>query len=230
SVHNLGLLTYGQLVLRSFGTKNMYSATSLDQLPHMLAALQMFGNQLLMPVPDVDRTDLFICLGANPLASNGSIMIAPDIRGRLKAMRDRGGRVIVQTRQVDHPALQFAARHDAEGFLAAELANRNSPSYPPLTSLARLVASGPDSAEVQARVTAMAEWSERAIARGGHALLVLGPAPCPVERVRGEWRWHILVKGDPAALGRWVRTVGPRLAGSRRGVRMSLDREPVNLL
>lgn len=95
TAHNLGLLTYGQLALRSLGTKNMYSATSLDQLPHMLAALQMFGNQLLMAVPDVDRADLFICLGANPLASNGSIMTAPDIRGRLKAIRDRGGRVIV---------------------------------------------------------------------------------------------------------------------------------------
>ena len=95
TAHNLGLLTYGQLLMRTLGTKNMYSATSLDQLPHMLAALQMFGNQLLMPVPDVDRTDLMICLGANPLASNGSIMTAPDIRGRLKAIRDRGGRVIV---------------------------------------------------------------------------------------------------------------------------------------
>ena len=95
TAHNLGLLTYGQLLLRTMGTKNLYSATSLDQLPHMLAALLVFGNQLLMPVPDIDRTELFICLGANPLASNGSIMSAPDVRGRLKAIRDRGGRVIV---------------------------------------------------------------------------------------------------------------------------------------
>src|SRR6266550_8180008 len=95
TVHNLGLVTFGQLALRTLGTKNMYSATSLDQLPHMLAALMMFGNQLLMPVPDIDRSDLFICLGANPLASNGSIMTAPDVKGRLKAIRDRGGKVIV---------------------------------------------------------------------------------------------------------------------------------------
>ena len=95
SAHNLGLLTYGQLLLRTLGTKNSYSATSLDQLPHMLAALLMFGNQLLMPVPDIDRSDLFICLGANPLASNGSIMTAPDVKSRLKAIRERGGRVIV---------------------------------------------------------------------------------------------------------------------------------------
>ncbi|HEY5936844.1 MAG TPA: molybdopterin-dependent oxidoreductase, partial [Kofleriaceae bacterium] len=95
TAHNLGLLTYGQLLLRTMGTKNLFSATSLDQLPHMLAALLVFGNQLLMPVPDIDRSDLFICLGANPLASNGSLMSAPDVKSRLKAIRDRGGRVIV---------------------------------------------------------------------------------------------------------------------------------------
>ena len=95
TAHNLGLLTYGQLLLRTLGTRNAYSATSLDQLPHMLAALLVFGNQLLMPVPDIDRCDLFICLGANPLASNGSIMTAPDVKSRLKAIRDRGGQVIV---------------------------------------------------------------------------------------------------------------------------------------
>src|SRR5262249_38841554 len=95
TAHNLGLLTFGQLLFRTLGTRNMYSATSLDQLPHMLAALLMFGNQLLMAVPDVDRSDLFICLGANPLASNGSLMTAPDMRERLKAVRARGGQVIV---------------------------------------------------------------------------------------------------------------------------------------
>src|SRR5262245_46320216 len=113
SAHNLGLLTYGQLALRTLGTKNMYSATSLDQLPHMLAALKMFGNQLLMPVPDVDRADLFICLGANPLASNGSLMTAPDIRGRLKAIRDRGGRVIV----LDPRRTETAERADRHLFI-----------------------------------------------------------------------------------------------------------------
>jgi anaerobic selenocysteine-containing dehydrogenase len=113
TAHNLGLMTYGQLALRSLGTKQMYSATSLDQLPHMLAALQMFGNQLLMPVPDVDRSDLFICLGANPLASNGSLMTAPDIRGRLKAIRDRGGRVIV----LDPRRTETAERADAHHFI-----------------------------------------------------------------------------------------------------------------
>jgi len=113
SAHNLGLLTYGQLALRTLGTRNMFSATSLDQLPHMLAALTMFGNQLLMPVPDVDRCDLFVCLGANPLASNGSIMTAPDIRGRLKAIQERGGKVIV----LDPRRTETAEKADQHLFL-----------------------------------------------------------------------------------------------------------------
>src|SRR5206468_12285236 len=81
--------------MRKLGTRNCYSATSADQLPHMLAALQMFGDALLMPVPDIDRTDFFLCLGGNPLVSNGSIMTAPDMRGRLKALRARGGTIVV---------------------------------------------------------------------------------------------------------------------------------------
>jgi anaerobic selenocysteine-containing dehydrogenase len=113
TVHNLGLMTYGVLLTGALGTRNRYSATSLDQLPHMLAALLMFGNQLLMPVPDIDRSDLFICLGANPLASNGSIMTAPDVKGRLKAIRDRGGRVIV----VDPRRTETADKADRHVFL-----------------------------------------------------------------------------------------------------------------
>ena len=113
TAHNLGLITYGQLLMRTLGTKNAYSATSLDQLPHMLAALMMFGNQLLMPVPDIDRADLFICLGANPLASNGSIMTAPDVKRRLKAIRDRGGKVIV----IDPRRTETADKADRHLFL-----------------------------------------------------------------------------------------------------------------
>jgi len=113
TAHNLGLMTYGQLLLRSLGTRNQYSATSLDQLPHMLAALLMFGNQLLMPVPDIDRSELFICLGANPFVSNGSIMTAPDVKGRLKAIRDRGGRVIV----IDPRRTETADKADRHVFI-----------------------------------------------------------------------------------------------------------------
>jgi anaerobic selenocysteine-containing dehydrogenase len=113
SVHNLGLLTFGPLLLRGLGAPSRFSATSLDQLPHMLAALQMFGNPLLMPVPDIDRTDLMIIIGGNPLASNGSIMTAPDMRGRLRAIGERGGEVIV----IDPRRTETAARADRHLFI-----------------------------------------------------------------------------------------------------------------
>jgi anaerobic selenocysteine-containing dehydrogenase len=113
SAHNLGLLTYGQALFRGLGTRNLYSATSVDQLPHMLAALLVLGNQVLMPVPDLDRTDLFVCLGANPAVSNGSIMTAPNVRARLKAIRARGGRVVV----IDPRRTETAALADRHLFL-----------------------------------------------------------------------------------------------------------------
>lgn len=95
TAHNHGALLMLLPFIRALGSKNRYSATSVDQLPHQLACLQMFGHQALFPVPDIDRTEYFLVIGANPLASNGSIMTAPDMRGRLKALRARGGRLVV---------------------------------------------------------------------------------------------------------------------------------------
>jgi anaerobic selenocysteine-containing dehydrogenase len=93
--HNLGLMLFGLPLFRGLGTRNVFAATSVDQLPQMLAAYLMLGHQALLPVPDIDRTDLFVCIGANPLVSNGSLMTAPNMRGRLRALRERGGRVVV---------------------------------------------------------------------------------------------------------------------------------------
>ena len=73
----------------------MYSATSVDQLPHHLVASKLFGHMLNIPVPDIDHTDYFLILGANPVASNGSIMSSPNIKKRLKNIQNRGGKVIV---------------------------------------------------------------------------------------------------------------------------------------
>ena len=95
TAHNLGaMLAIGDFI-RSVRTQNMYSATSVDQLPHMVASWAMFGHQFLMPVPDVDRTRLFVCIGGNPVASGGSIMGAPGFEKRIDALRARGGRFIV---------------------------------------------------------------------------------------------------------------------------------------
>ncbi len=82
-------------LLRSIGTKWRFSATSVDQLPKHVSACLMFGSMTAFPIPDVDRTDHLLVLGANPLASNGSLMTAPDMRGRLRRLRERGGRLVV---------------------------------------------------------------------------------------------------------------------------------------
>lgn len=95
TVHNLGALLGMQAFGAALKSHNRYSATSVDQLPKMLASLQMYGHQLLISVPDVDRCDLFIVFGANPLVSNGSLMTAPGMKRRLDAIRARGGRVVV---------------------------------------------------------------------------------------------------------------------------------------
>ena len=95
NVHNLSNLFFGPLLLRGLRSKSRFSATSLDQLPHMLAAYLMWGHQLMLGIPDIDRTQHMLILGANPLASNGSLMTAPGMRDRLKALQARGGAVVV---------------------------------------------------------------------------------------------------------------------------------------
>ncbi len=95
NAHNFGTMVFGPPFLRTLRSKNRFSATSCDQLPLMLASYSMFGHQLLFPVPDIERTDFMMMLGANPLASNGSIMAAPGIKKRLQAISKRGGKVVV---------------------------------------------------------------------------------------------------------------------------------------
>ena len=79
SVHNYGMLTHQNHLFRWLRTKNRFSATSVDQLPHHLVSLWLFGHKSLFPIPDIDRSDYFLMLGANPLASNGSIWTVPDL-------------------------------------------------------------------------------------------------------------------------------------------------------
>ncbi len=95
SAHNLAALLYGRVFNKALGSRNVFSASSVDQMPKHVSAGMMFGGALTIPVPDLDRTMHLLVLGANPLASNGSLMTAPDARGRLRAIRERGGKVVV---------------------------------------------------------------------------------------------------------------------------------------
>jgi anaerobic selenocysteine-containing dehydrogenase len=95
NAHNLASLIYGRVLLLALGSANVYSASTVDQMPKQVSAGLMFGTALSIPVPDVDRTDYLLMLGANPFASNGSLLTAPDLPGRLRALRARGGRLVV---------------------------------------------------------------------------------------------------------------------------------------
>lgn len=95
NVHNLSGLLYNTPLLRALGSRNVYSASTVDQMPKQVSAGLMFGGLLTIPIPDVDHTDFLLILGANPLVSNGSLMTAPGMRDRLRALRARGGRVVV---------------------------------------------------------------------------------------------------------------------------------------
>ncbi|MCA9551857.1 MAG: molybdopterin-dependent oxidoreductase, partial [Myxococcales bacterium] len=113
TVHSVGAMLYGVLFTKALHTPNHFSATSLDQLPHMLAGYTMFGHQLLLPVPDLDRTSLLVIQGANPLISNGSLMSAGDVKARLRAIQARGGRVIL----IDPRATETAGLADEHLFI-----------------------------------------------------------------------------------------------------------------
>lgn len=95
NVHNYGSTLFLSPFVRSLKTRNRFTATSVDQLPHHLVAYFMFGHQFLLPIPDIDHTEYMLILGANPLVSRGSLMTAPDITTRLTAIRQRGGKVVL---------------------------------------------------------------------------------------------------------------------------------------
>ena len=121
TAHNLAALLYGRLLLKALGTKNLFSASTVDQQPKQLAVGHLFGTGLSVPLPDLDRTDHLLVLGANPMASNGSLMTAPDVRGRLRAIRARGGRIVVvdprRTRTAQEADEHVAIRPGTDAFL-----------------------------------------------------------------------------------------------------------------
>jgi anaerobic selenocysteine-containing dehydrogenase len=95
SAHGHEAVLYTRALLRAIGSKNIFSASTVDQMPKHVSVGHMFGTAFSVPIPDIDRTDHMLLLGANPLASNGSLMTAPDYRGRLRAIQERGGKFVV---------------------------------------------------------------------------------------------------------------------------------------
>ena len=176
--HKIGLSLYAPHLVRALGSHHVFSASTLDQMPKHLACALMFGSVLSIPVPDIDRTDYLLVLGANPAASNGSLWTVPDFRGRARALRRRGGRLVV----IDPRRSETAAIADAHHFLrpgsdaflllalaatlVAEDRLRLGALAPHLEGLeAALEAVRPFTAERVAPVTGLAPTTIRAIAR-----------------------------------------------------------------
>jgi anaerobic selenocysteine-containing dehydrogenase len=113
NAHNLSAMVYLQVLLRALGSKNVYSASSVDQMPKHFSAGHMFGHWTSIPIPDVDRSDHLMIWGANPLVSNGSLLTAPDMRGRIRRIRERGGKVVV----VDPRRTRTAENADEHHFI-----------------------------------------------------------------------------------------------------------------
>ena len=111
--HKMGLTLYFPRLARALGTRNMFSASSVDQVPKMLSVGLMFGSWLSVPVPDIERSRFLLIIGANPMVSNGSLWTVPDFRGKARALRARGGRIVV----IDPRRTETAAVADEHHFI-----------------------------------------------------------------------------------------------------------------
>jgi anaerobic selenocysteine-containing dehydrogenase len=127
NAHSLAGLLYLRPFVRALGTTNVFSASTVDQRPKEVASGLMFGGALTVPVPDVDRTDFLLMLGANPYASNGSLATAPDWPGRIEALIARGGTLVVvdprRSRTAEEATQHVAIRPGADAFLLMALVN-----------------------------------------------------------------------------------------------------------
>lgn len=116
NAHNFGNAIMLQRFFKALGTNNRYSSASADQLPHHVASNYMLGSGMLIPIPDIDHTDFMLIIGANPIVSNGSLMTAPGVGKRLKAIQQRGGKVVV----VDPRRTETAKKADQHLFIRPE--------------------------------------------------------------------------------------------------------------
>jgi anaerobic selenocysteine-containing dehydrogenase len=126
NAHNLSAITHGPAMLRVLGSQQIYTASTVDQMPKQVSSGLMFGTMLSVPIPDVNRCDHLLLLGANPLVSNGSLLTAPNMRGRLRAIRERDGKVVVvdprRTRTAEEASEHHFIRPGTDALLLAAMA------------------------------------------------------------------------------------------------------------
>jgi len=164
-------------------------------------------------------------------AAERTFQLLAQVAGRA-GRGDEPGEVLVQTARPQHPALRAALRHDYEAFAESEIGDRLPPGYPPHRRLANLVVSGLTEERVAEAADRTAEATREVAERNSLSDVdVIGPAPCPIDRIRGRWRWHFLLKSDrPASLGSLIRHLALHHGQPAGGLRLEIDRDPEALL
>lgn len=161
-------------------------------------------------------------------ASERTYQLLAQVAGRA-GRGPRGGRVIVQTRSPGHHAIRTAASHDTDQFLAMEREIRQAPAWPPHLAVVNLLVSSEDDVQAADGAEAVAAWCTRLLELRSLGLQLLGPAPAPLARLKGRWRWHVVLKGERREVSRVVRYLARRLP-QPTGCRAVIDRDPVSML
>jgi primosomal protein N' (replication factor Y) len=167
----------------------------------------LIGTQMLakgLDLPLVTLVGIVIAeVGLNlpdPFACERSFNLLTQVSGRAGRSK-RGGRVIMQTFQPEHYAIQAASRHDVDGFYARELNERKRLGYPPFTRLVRLEYRHFLNEKAEAETRRVAELIQNHLASGGHQQMnIIGPAPCFFSRLAGLHRWQVILRGQEPAL------------------------------
>jgi primosomal protein N' (replication factor Y) len=194
----------------------------------MIAKGLDFPNVTLVGVVDAD-------VGINLpdfRASERCFQLLSQVSGRA-GRGAKGGRVLIQTRLPSHHAVRYAVAHDYVSFVRDEMEGRIDPPYPPNVRLANIVFSGVVEDSTAKLAIHAGEWLRELIAtRAGDEVMVVGPAPCPIERIKSRWRWHVLLKSEhPGELTRVSRYFMERFdVPNTAQLRVTLDRDPVALL
>ncbi len=194
----------------------------------MIAKGLDFPNVTLVGVIDAD-------VGINLpdfRSSERSFQLLSQVAGRA-GRGPKGGTVIIQTRMPAHHSVRHALTHDYLAFVREEMPGRAEPAYPPMIRLINVIVSGTAELPTEELSQRVSAWLVDGAARSERTrITVLGPAPCPIERIHKRWRWHVVLKCDHAgALGSLARALLERFEiPARHGLRIAVDRDPVSLL
>jgi primosomal protein N' (replication factor Y) len=194
----------------------------------MIAKGLDFPNVTLVGVVDAD-------VGINLpdfRASERCFQLLSQVAGRA-GRGPKGGDVFIQTRVPDHHAVRCAVEHDYHRFVAQELTSREDPPYPPKIRLVNVVFSGAREEDTAELALQSADRLRAMLAKKPEAeITIIGPAKCPIERIKNRWRWHFMLKsGNSAQLTRVARYLAERLpVPSKSQLRVVVDRDPVSLL